>query len=551
MESVLIGQEVPESSKLQGPQNYAIWSFKVRTVLQREKLWSVVNPDTNRGASDSETSAQSGSGASTTPADNTTTTSTVATAATATRAEAPVAPLITNLEDLRYHAIGIIVPTIRDSLVPHIMNLEDPRLVWIKLRDLFESKSMNRRMSIKSQLYNLKMTEKTTIEEHLRNVSSLIAQLANIGTIVADEELVDRVLTSLPSSWTIFRQMICGRERPLSFIELESLLIQEDGVRTRSREQDENDEAMMLQQDAFYSRFQMPNTGRSGFRGRSSHRGRTNSFQRNTSGGRNSAPNHTPGNHNTNFNRGSNHRFHAPTTFQGIRTNTYGNGSCNDCGSRDHWADRCEIRQLKNKIRDLEISAPTWKKKEWANSTEDHPAGETSNDAALAQVFEVCATEIKSQRQPDDWFIDSGASAHVTGDRNLISDVRNAPQSNVTTAGGRVLPVMGQGSANLDLTKEIQRVLYVPGMYKNLLSVGKFADEGHYTYSGPRNAGSLRNTTPTKSYLPELEATATVSTASTPRSRVALPHQPLPTPLQISFKPLHQQPNSGMAALAT
>jgi transposase InsO family protein len=241
---------------------------------------------------------------------------------------------------------------------------------------------------------------------------------------------------------------------------------------------------MMLQQDAFYSRFQMPT--RSGFRGRSTHRGRTNSFHRNTSGGQNSAPNHTPGNHNTNFNRGPNHRSHAPTTFQGIRTNTYGNGSCNECGSRDHWADWCEIRQLKNKIRDLEISAPTWKKKDWANSTEDHPAGETSNDAALAQVFEVCAAEIKSQREPDDCFIDSGASAHVTSDRNLISDVRNAPQSNVTTAGGRVLPVMGQGSTNLDLNKEIQRILYIPGMYKNLLSVGKFADDGHYTLFGPK-----------------------------------------------------------------
>jgi hypothetical protein len=56
-------------------------------------------------------------------------------------------------------------------------------------------------------------------------VSSLIAQLANIGIIVLDEELVDRVLTNLPSNWTIFRQMICGKECPLSFIELESLLI--------------------------------------------------------------------------------------------------------------------------------------------------------------------------------------------------------------------------------------------------------------------------------------------------------------------------------------
>ena len=46
---------------------------------------------------------------------------------------------------------------------------------------------------------------------------------------------------------------------------------------------------------------------------------------------------------------------------------------------------------------------------------------------------------------------------------------------------------MGQGLASSDLNKEIQRVLYVPGMCKNLLFVGKFADEVHYTLFGPRN----------------------------------------------------------------
>jgi hypothetical protein len=57
--------------------------------------------------------------------------------------------------------------------MPHIMNIDDPRQVWIKLRSLYQNSSMNRRLSLKSQLYSLKMTEKMTIEEHLRNVSSL------------------------------------------------------------------------------------------------------------------------------------------------------------------------------------------------------------------------------------------------------------------------------------------------------------------------------------------------------------------------------------------
>jgi hypothetical protein len=135
--------------------------------------------------------------------------------------------------------------------MPHIMNIDDPRQVWIKLRSLYQNSSMNRRLSLKSQLYSLKMTEKMTIEEHLRNVSSLTSQLANIGITIPNEELINRVLTSLPSSWDTFRQMVSSRERHLTFIKLESLLIQEDNIRSRNREYDNREEAaMLLQQES-------------------------------------------------------------------------------------------------------------------------------------------------------------------------------------------------------------------------------------------------------------------------------------------------------------
>jgi hypothetical protein len=64
---------------------------------------------------------------------------------------------------------------------------------------------MNRRLTLKSQLYSLKMTKKMTIEEHLWNVSTFTGQIANIGIAIPNEELVDRVLTSLPSSWDLWK----------------------------------------------------------------------------------------------------------------------------------------------------------------------------------------------------------------------------------------------------------------------------------------------------------------------------------------------------------
>jgi hypothetical protein len=66
MESVLSGREVPESSKLQGIQNYALWSFKLKTTLQGERVWREVDPHIESGTSVPSTRASSSATSTTT-----------------------------------------------------------------------------------------------------------------------------------------------------------------------------------------------------------------------------------------------------------------------------------------------------------------------------------------------------------------------------------------------------------------------------------------------------------------------------------------------------
>ena len=69
------------------------------------------------------------------------------------------------------------------------------------------------------------MIEKTIVDDHLRNINTITNQLANIGIVVPNEELLDRVFTSVPLNWSIFKQMASKKENPYSFSELESLMI--------------------------------------------------------------------------------------------------------------------------------------------------------------------------------------------------------------------------------------------------------------------------------------------------------------------------------------
>jgi hypothetical protein len=59
MELVLSGREVSEDSKLHGMQNYALWTFKLKTILQGKKLWRIVDPEPSSGASSSSIRASS------------------------------------------------------------------------------------------------------------------------------------------------------------------------------------------------------------------------------------------------------------------------------------------------------------------------------------------------------------------------------------------------------------------------------------------------------------------------------------------------------------
>ena len=116
---------------------------------------------------------------------------------------------------------------------------------------------MNRRLSLKSKFYSIWMIEKASIEELLQSINSLITQLANIGIAIPDEELVDMVLTSLPPSWEIFRQMISNQDNQPSFEALENLLLHKDAIKAKNCDTTKLEEAMFMQHEALYtSRFQ-------------------------------------------------------------------------------------------------------------------------------------------------------------------------------------------------------------------------------------------------------------------------------------------------------
>lgn len=97
----------------------------------------------------------------------------------------------------------------------------------------------------------------------------------------------------------------------------------------------------------------------------------------------------------------------------------------------------------------------------------------------------VAAFSASSQTMnPDLWYVDSGASMHMTNRCDWMYDVTSPPIPTITVASKTPLPVESMGKVNLlmngdEQTKiQVREVLYIPNLAANLLSVSTMVKNG-------------------------------------------------------------------------
>jgi len=79
------------------------------------------------------------------------------------------------------------------------------------------------------------------------------------------------------------------------------------------------------------------------------------------------------------------------------------------------------------------------------------------------------------------WIIDSGASRHLTADRDLFQDYVNIIPTAITIGNGKEITAVGQGNITIPTTSGtilLAAVLHVPEISSNLISVASIVDQG-------------------------------------------------------------------------
>ena len=118
----------------------------------------------------------------------------------------------------------------------------------------------------------------------------------------------------------------------------------------------------------------------------------------------------------------------------------------------------------------FQYECPSWSK-------EVNYARLDEEDELLLMAF---VEENKAKRR-DAWFLDSGCSNHMCGDRTLFSNIDDGFRQMVRLGNNTRIRVLGKGNVKLrvnGVSFTVTEVYYVPELKNNLLSVGQFQEKG-------------------------------------------------------------------------
>ena len=122
----------------------------------------------------------------------------------------------------------IIVDSIKDHLIPQVSYLKTPKSMFYSLTKLFEGKNINRKMTLRNQLKNVKIQNAETIQSYFTRVSQIKEQLEAVDEEVENVEIVMTTLNGLPKTWDSFIQGICARKKLVNFSRLWEEFSQEE-----------------------------------------------------------------------------------------------------------------------------------------------------------------------------------------------------------------------------------------------------------------------------------------------------------------------------------
>ena len=149
-----------------GGKNFPTWKTQMRMALIKESLWEIV------------------SGTEVAPA------------------ETEVAKYNAYVMK-KNRALATIVLGIDPSLLYLLGEPTDPKVVWDTLCSHFQKKTWANKLSLRRKLYNLRLKDGGSIQEHIKSMTEIFEELTIVGDKISEEDRVVHLLASLPEKYNV------------------------------------------------------------------------------------------------------------------------------------------------------------------------------------------------------------------------------------------------------------------------------------------------------------------------------------------------------------
>ncbi|KAL2248266.1 UNVERIFIED_CONTAM: Retrovirus-related Pol polyprotein from transposon TNT 1-94 [Sesamum indicum] len=111
--------------------------------------------------------------------------------------------------------------------------------------------------------------------------------------------------------------------------------------------------------------------------------------------------------------------------------------------------------------------------------------GRTAN-AAMEEITDALLLSVSSSS--DDWVVDSGTSFHSCSNKDIMEPYTSGDFGLVYLADNKPLKIVGKGDVQIKSTNgscwTLHDVRYIPGLKRNLISVGQLDSDGFHTTFG-------------------------------------------------------------------
>ncbi|XP_076883237.1 uncharacterized protein LOC143531940 [Bidens hawaiensis] len=363
-------------------------------------------------------------------------------------------------DDKNNIAIALIYQSIPEATIMQVGNLESAREIWnaIKTHNLGANRVKEARLqTLMNEFDGMRMKETKTIDEFVAKLSCTASKAASLVEMIEETKMVKKFLSSLPQRK--FVQIVASLEQNLDLktVGFEDVVGSLKPYEEWFREEDMNSETqgklMFQRSESSGSRYNDRESTREGL-GRGGGRGRGD-----RGSGQNCSHQEKAMNRENREHKG--------------KTRDLAKVQCYRCDEFGHFVHKCPNRK-QNVQGEAKLTE--------ASETRDPSLFmmQSVQETVFLNENKVMHGNYES-KDGDEWYLDNGASNHMTSNRSFFSELNNRVTGKVKFGDDSYVDINGKGSILFDAKSGEQRLLtgvyFIPSLRSNI-SLGQASERG-------------------------------------------------------------------------